>query len=313
MEKNNKGFTIVELGVSICLVTLVSFLLFQMITNVKKIYTTGDIKTELMTRQAIIIKKIYDELDSKTLISINDCINDEDTQKNILQTSCLKFRFSDGTANTFVVDPIKHSITYGNYSINYETIDDTISFGELTYNHQYNDFFTIKVPITSNTVKGNYDIQITYQPDIPVAHNYTGTFNEITVPIITDGQVTTTTIQKEGGSYWLKIYDANDTVLNNFMSTHLKYLKHETCSNVAMVGKIYELKTSTNSSRWCQTNNMYTQKIGEYQNVSGYSFTALGKNTYVEALTASSYVADTKALLKVDNFIDKYTFKEHLE
>ena len=45
--KNQKGFTIIDLGVSIILVTAVAFLLFQMLTTVKKMYNSTDIESAL--------------------------------------------------------------------------------------------------------------------------------------------------------------------------------------------------------------------------------------------------------------------------
>ena len=59
---------------------------------------------------------------------------------------------------------------------------------------------------------------------------------------------------------------------------------------------------------WCQTNNMYTQQVGDYKNVSGTVYTALGKDTYIEA-TKSANLNTTTISLKVDAFINKYTFK----
>lgn len=299
--KNNKGFTVIELGISICLVTVVSFLLFQIITTVKKVYNSDDIKTTLLTKQAIMTKKIYDELETKAISSIGNC--------DTLQNSCLKLTFSDSSTSILAVDVLNRVITYNNYSINYEEIDDSITFGELVLDVK-SDFFTIKIPITLNNIKGDYGISVTHQPINTVLNTYSGNFNSITMPLYDEeGNETSTTIILSNGDYWMRVYDANNTVLNSILSSKLKYLKIDTCSNTALVGNSYELKTGKSVYRWCQNNNFYTQSAGEYMHVSGPVNTFLNKNTYKEALTLSSTLADTTLDLKVNAFIDKYTFK----
>lgn len=298
--KNSKGFTIIELGVCICLVTVISFLLFQMITAIKKIYFDTDLKTTLLTKQAIMTKKIYDDLDQKGISSIRNC----DTWQN----SCLVFTFSDTSTSTLLVDPINHTISYNNYIINYHDIDESIRFGELIYNGENNDFFVIKIPITTSNEEGDFGIKIIEQ--IKNANNlYTGSHNSnITIPITDEkGNSTQTTITKDSsGDYWMKVYDANDEILNKVLSSKLKYLKLDSCSNANLTGSVYELKAGT--VRWCQTNNFYTQKVGEYETVSGTIETALGAGTYAGALTETGTLGATELYLKVNNFISKYTF-----
>lgn len=301
--KNKKGFTIIELGVSICLVTIVALLLFQIINTVKKVYTASDIKTTLLTKQAIMTKKIYDDFDSKTISQITSC--------NEWQNSCLQFIFTDNSKSILSVDPLKMVIKYGNYSINFEEIDDTISFGELYFDKE-DTFFTIKIPISSKSVSGDYGIYITKQHSGFVTNTYTEVYDTITVPLYDkDGNSTSTIIKQIDGSYWMNVYDADNSLLNTLMSPNLKRLKLETCSNSNDAGtvNVYELKTDSDSSRWCQSNNFYTQNVGNYYYVDGYINTALGKNTYVDALTSTSTLNDTKLDLKVNEFINRYTFK----
>lgn len=310
--KNNKGFTIIELGVCICLVTVISFLLFQMITAIKKIYFDTDLKTTLLTKQAIMTKKIYDDFEQKTISNITNC----DTWQN----SCLVFTFTDASTSTLLVDPINYTISYNNYIINYHDIDESIRFGELIYNDKDDDgesldFFAIKIPITTSNEEGDFGIKIIEQ--IKNANNlYSGSYSDITtipITVITvENEVevvksTTTTITKDGTDYWMKVYDANDEVLNKALSSKLKYLKLDSCSDANLTGSVYELKAGT--VRWCQTNNFYTQKVGEYETVSGTIETALGAGTYAGALTETGTLGATELYLKVNNFMDKYTFK----
>ena len=301
--KNKKGFTIVELGVSICLVTVVSFLLFQMITSVKKLYSSGDIKTTLLTKQAIMTKKIYDEFDTKTISQITSC--DE------WQISCLTFVFADGSSSILSVDPLKYTISYNNYSINYADIDDTISFGELVFNEE-SDFFTIKIPITSKSITGNYDISVTKQHINYITNSYSETFSSITVPLSdAAGNSTTTTITYEDGNYWMRVYDSEaNPNLDTLLTPYFKQFKLDTCTDTTFTGNVYELRTGTLSSQWCQTNNLYTQTAGGYLRVDGIDLEkVLGKNNYKDELTTTSTLASTTLDLKVNTFVDRYTFK----
>ena len=299
--KNKKGFTIIELGVSICLVTVVSFLLFQAILAIKKTYTASDLKTTLLTKQAIMIKKIYDEFEQKNVSQITNC--------NEWQNSCLNFVFTDSSTSQLIVDPLKHTVSYGNYIIDYEEIDENIEFGELTYN-KFTDFFSINIPITTPNLKGEYSINITSQSTNAITNSYNEKINTITVPLSNkEGNTTSTTITYDGTNYWMRIYDASNNVLNEMISKEIKHLKLDTCSNTQLNGKSYELKTGNDSSRWCQTGNMYTQNTSGYQYISGISHTALLKDTYKAAITNAGALKSTTLDAKVNSFIDRYTFK----
>lgn len=293
--KNQKGFTIIELGVSIILVTAVAFLLFQMITTVKKLYNSTDVESALLTKQAIMTKKIYDELDVKTISSISNC--------DVWQNSCIRFSFSDGTSSTLLVDPLKNTLTYNNYVVEYDKIDDTVHFGELVYNKE-NSYFAIKIPVYSNNVNGNFGITIVKQHSNYITNLFNTYFQIINVPLSS----TINTIITNDGNYWLRVYDASNAGLNSILTNYVKRLKTTPCS-IGFEGSSYELKTGTGTSHWCQGNNFYTQDAGTYKHISGTVNGALGKDTYVEALTSSGALKDSTLDLVVNTFIDTYTFK----
>ena len=54
MKKSNKGITIVELVVSISILSIVVLFLFQLILSLKEVYTSSGVKTEMLNKQAII-------------------------------------------------------------------------------------------------------------------------------------------------------------------------------------------------------------------------------------------------------------------
>lgn len=294
--KNQKGFTIIELGVSIILVTAVAFLLFQMITTVKKLYNSSDIESALLTKQAIITKKIYDELDAKTVSSISNC--------DVWQNSCIKFSFLDGTSSMLIVDPLKNTLTYNNYIVEYDKIDDTVHFGELTYNKE-NSYFAIKIPVYSNNVGGNFGVTVVKQHYNYITNLFDTYFQTINIPL---SNTSSTTITNDGSNYWLRVYDADNNGLNSIMKNYMKRLKTTPCSS-NFEGNSYELKTGSNTTRWCQSNNFYTQNVGVYKNISGTINGALGKDTYISALTSTGVLKDTTLDLVVNTFIDTYTFK----
>ena len=70
-----------------------------------------------------------------------------------------------------------------------------------------------------------------------------------------------------------------------------------------------QFKTGNDTSRWCQSNNMYTQNTGNYQYISGTINAALTDETYGSALTNTGVLKSTTLDVKANTFIDRYTFK----
>lgn len=293
--KNNKGFTVVELGVSIGLVTVVSFLLFQMIVNIKKLYTATDIKTTLLTKQAIMTKKIYDDLDSKVISTITNC--------EVWQNSCIKFSFADNTTSTLMVDPLKNVLSYNNYTINYDDIDDTITFGNLVYNDNNSGFFSIKIPVLSGSIKGEYGINIVKQYSNVIASDFS--YATINIPL---SDTASTTITNDGSSYWMRVYDTSNAELNSIMSGYLKKLKTTPCSYSDFEGSSYELKTGNYGYRFCQSNNFYTQPVdgAKCKDSTAFLCNPIGNGNIDEWLSSRN---ETTLDLRVDSFVNSYTFK----
>ncbi len=292
--KNNKGFTIIELGVSICLVTVVSFLLFQLVSSVKSIYTKDDIQTTLLTKQAIMIKKIQDDLLNSLPNSITYC-------KDHLSNSCLMFTFSDGTTKELMVNPIEKKILYDDYLIDYYDIDNTVAFGDLTFNSS-NDYFSIKIPIISkmNSKEKDYGIYITKQAS--TIYNL-GVLGDLSVPTVNG----TIPIKNDNDDTWMVIYEKSATWLQDYFEKYMKNLKINECSNnnSTFSNKIYEFKTDT--SRWCQDTNFYSQKVANYQYVSGYNVGALDKDNFAKTIETS--LNTNTVYIKLNEYMDKYTFK----
>lgn len=157
--KNNKGFTIIELAVSFCLVATISIILLQLVLVLKSVYISGDVKTMLLNKQGIMTKKIYDDLNNKDLTSINSC-----------GLSCLTFSYNDGTTANLLVDPGNKTITYNNYTMQ---LDSSSYFGKLAVTIDENStsqaskadsILAIDIPIYSKLIEDeNFGIHITKQ------------------------------------------------------------------------------------------------------------------------------------------------------
>ena len=160
---NKKGFTLVEVLVSLALVSTIAIFLFQIIFIIRDIYAEKNIKSEIYIESSnisnVINKDIYNkDKDGIYIKNINKVSNDE-----------LYITYSDGTKNNIVIDRSNNTITYGNYTV---SILDVAKIGniELYYNYETtetnkNGICYIKIPITHDDYKNDFGIVITYRYD----------------------------------------------------------------------------------------------------------------------------------------------------
>lgn len=154
--KNNKAFTIVELLVSFVLSMIIVIIMFQLIINLKEIYQTSGLKTEILNKQALMTNKIYSDLTEKKVSTIGSC-----------GIECIIFSFSDGTTKTLAIDINNGIITYDNYNIkltngSYFSTADINDIGTQS-NIGKNRIFSINVPIYNQRFKNdNFGINIIY-------------------------------------------------------------------------------------------------------------------------------------------------------
>lgn len=141
--KNNKGFTIIELLVSFVLSMIIITLMFQLILNLKDVFQTSALKTDLLNKQNLMINKIYTDLLENKVTTINSCGID-----------CISFTFNDGTTKNLYANIEKGLLTYDNYTIKLN-------------NQSYFTNVKIETNGTQNTVKNNKILSI----DIPIYNN----------------------------------------------------------------------------------------------------------------------------------------------
>ena len=112
--KNNKGFTVVELSVSFCLVAVIAILLFQVVLSLKEVYTSGDIKTGLLTKQGLMLKKIKEDLNSKTLVSVTSCEG---------EGYCFSFTYTDGSKKLEIINNAKEFSDVKNHEWHFDAVE----------------------------------------------------------------------------------------------------------------------------------------------------------------------------------------------
>lgn len=106
MELNKKGMTLVEIIISIALISIVLVFLFSLLVDVKDMNDEASINSDYLINKALILKNIEEDLDKATSeLKINTCtINNfyttYDTYKNDLEdkqkaSECIKFTFDN--------------------------------------------------------------------------------------------------------------------------------------------------------------------------------------------------------------------------
>lgn len=163
--KNNKGVTIIELVVSMTILIIVTTFLFQIILSLKEIYNSAGLKTELLSKQALMSKMINEDFKNRGIEMALRCNNSE---------SCLSLYFKDGTNKKLeLVKKTESSpayFIYGTYKTelpdnsdfgNYE-INTTMIFSNSGLNNDsiLNAYIPIKNPMLKNQ---DFGINIVYQ------------------------------------------------------------------------------------------------------------------------------------------------------
>lgn len=161
---NKKGSTIVELIVSITVLTVVVTFLFQTIISLKEVYNSSGIKTEMLNKQSLISKMINDDLRSRKIELATTCGG---------ENACLAFYFQDGTQKKlelikktettpayFVYGDYKTELVnqsnFGSYEISSETLYEVVGLTN-------DSILNLNIPITHPLLNNqDYGIKIVY-------------------------------------------------------------------------------------------------------------------------------------------------------
>ena len=161
--KNNKGFTLVEVLVSLSLVAVIAIFLFQIIYLLRDIYVEKAVKSELYIQSSnlsnVINREIVNKSKEKIYIKLINKISDDE----------VALTYSNNTKSNIKIDRENHSISFGNYNIKILAKAD-IGNIELYYNYDNisldkNGICNIKIPITHKDYKNDFGVVVTYRYD----------------------------------------------------------------------------------------------------------------------------------------------------
>ena len=271
----NKGFTVVEMLSAFTLSSIIIIILFQLIINLKELYMSSGIKTELLNKQYLMTNKIYSDLNEKQIVSIDSCINME---------KCISFTYSDGLVKNLEIDEENKTIKYDNYIVK---LNSYTNFGNIIIDFdgtsEQNKIVNINVPIYNDQIKDtNFGINIVYpynNQTVVNNTNYNYKINGITIkssentPTM-ENPVTYTGLGETGNIY----IKQNDTTLATInMQGHdplmcandiCDYIDYENSVIVRYIKKYTFTGSETFSSSIWVENNTETTKGLYYRNDS---------------------------------------------
>lgn len=122
---NKKGMTLVELIVSIALISIVLVFLFALFINVKDINEESEINTTYLINKALIIKDIEEDFTNDNLsnITLSECSRDfaekyGQNAEDVKVCIAFEYEYNDITSDTGYLAIYKYS-GYGRYKENY--------------------------------------------------------------------------------------------------------------------------------------------------------------------------------------------------
>ncbi len=153
------GFTVVELIVSFSLTLVIAVFLFQIIINLKNLYTNSVIKTELVNMQSLISREINSKFNNNKIVNITKC-----------DSYCLNFIYENGDNDKLALDFVNKTIQFGSYIAK---LPENSSFGSVNIDSSYSATFSkfsndamilINIPIyNENFNNENFGVNIVYQ------------------------------------------------------------------------------------------------------------------------------------------------------
>ena len=171
MKLDNKGITLVELIVSIALISIVIMFLFRLLVDVRYSDNTTDYNRNNQQTRAIIIKTIQNDFLERKLIGLTDRTQNEGE-------FILEFSYADHTTGRLVV--LRDSVMYTNnlgtekWNLEKENENTKIGINCVRYSTSLSttdlktegEFFSVKltIPVIVNTKKQNYidDLEFFY-------------------------------------------------------------------------------------------------------------------------------------------------------
>ena len=155
----NNGFTVVELIVSFSLTLVITVFLFQIVINLKNLYTNSVIKTELVNIQSLVSREINNKFNNNKITDVDFCGND-----------CWRFVYENNSSDDLKVDYDSKTIQFGSYTakLSNESYISNFSIDIANSGTISSDFdnaqLLVKISINNDNLKGQtFDINATYQ------------------------------------------------------------------------------------------------------------------------------------------------------
>jgi len=155
---NKKGFTVIELIVSISLTLVISVFLVQIVLALDNLYNNSGIKTELLTKQSLISSQINSKLNEKTISSLTSC-----------GSYCLKFNYTDSTNDILKINYSNNTLEFGSFYTKlpedsyFKDVSIDVVYGATIQNNVNNAMLNISIPILNNDIEGEFGVNIVYQ------------------------------------------------------------------------------------------------------------------------------------------------------
>ena len=194
MKLNKKGMTLVEIIISIALISIVLVFLFSLLVDVKDMNDEASINSDYLINKALILKNIEEDLDGSDSLTLNTCAINAfyttyDTYKDDLEdkqkaSECISFDFGDSKAYL----GIYYYKNKNSYVISY-IHGDTKATRLLPEFEKYN-------VDDSGNIKSGFEIKYSNSSGITKTYNeinaiplYKDIFHKIEIPIIgSDGK-----------------------------------------------------------------------------------------------------------------------------
>ena len=152
---NKKGFTLIEVLVSLTLVSVIAIFLFQIIYILRDIYIEKSVKSELYIETSNISNIINKDILKKTRAGNISNVNKIDDDN-------VKITYSNGTNVTITINKEDKTISYGNYKV---TLLPGTKIGNIELYHDYesalfskNGVAYIKIPISYEKYNNDFSV-----------------------------------------------------------------------------------------------------------------------------------------------------------
>ena len=185
MMLNKKGITLIEIIISIALISIVLIFLFSLLINVNDMNKEADVNSTYLINKALILKNIEEDLKNKEEITITKCAQSiySNYKPDELDTinkgyECIEINYGDNdiaklgiyyynNKRSYVISYIHDSIKatrvlpdFDSYNINKEegTIKQTLSINRANTSCNYNNSTGLTKTCNSNTENKDFYI-----------------------------------------------------------------------------------------------------------------------------------------------------------